>query len=46
MELASRATVREYLGHADRVNAIAFTPDGETFASASEGGTVRVWAVF
>jgi hypothetical protein len=33
MELASRATVREYLGHADRVNANAFTPDGETFAS-------------
>jgi WD40 repeat protein len=29
--------------HADRVNAVAYAPDGLTVASASKDGTVKVW---
>ncbi len=29
--------------HADRVNALAFSPDGSRLASCSRDGTVRVW---
>lgn len=31
------------LRHADRVNAVAYSPDGERLASASRDGTVKVW---
>jgi len=30
-------------GHEALINAIAFSPDGETLASGSEDGIVRVW---
>jgi WD40 repeat protein len=39
-------SIQEYnrlLGHIDRVNSIAFTPDGETIATASKDRTVRIW---
>lgn len=31
------------LRHGDRVNAIAYSPDGQRLASASKDGTVKVW---
>jgi WD40 repeat protein len=30
-------------GHTESVNEIEFSPDGQTIASASADGTVRIW---
>ena len=30
-------------GHTDTVNALAFTPEGQTLASGSDDGTIRLW---
>ncbi|MDE0042639.1 MAG: dockerin type I domain-containing protein, partial [Candidatus Poribacteria bacterium] len=32
-------------GHTDRLNSVSFSPDHTTFASASDGGTVKLWDV-
>jgi WD40 repeat protein len=34
-----------FTGHADVVNSIAFTPDGNALVSGSEDGTIKVWNV-
>ena len=30
-------------GHSQRVNAVAFSPDGQTLASASHDGAIKLW---
>ena len=42
LNLGSHSSVPEIEGHA-AINALAFSPKGEQFASASADGTVRVW---
>ena len=32
-----------FKGHTDKVNVLAFTPNGHTLASGSEDGTIRLW---
>ena len=33
------------IGHTDSVNSVSFSPDGQTLASGSYDGTVRLWDV-
>jgi WD40 repeat protein len=40
--LQKRATLR---GHTGRINCLAFTADGNTLVSGSEGGTLKLWDV-
>ncbi|HKQ99309.1 MAG TPA: hypothetical protein VJT09_01475 [Pyrinomonadaceae bacterium] len=44
----SRATVRQraaLVGHKKEITEVIFSPDGETLATGSEDGTVRLWNV-
>jgi len=35
--------LRELKGHAGVVTRVAFTPDGQRLATASQDGTVKIW---
>jgi len=42
-ELVSGRIAKTLTGHTEAVNAVAFSPDGQTLASGSRDNTVRLW---
>lgn len=39
-------TIRSYLGHSDKINALAVSLDGKVLVTGSSDKTVRIWEVF
>ena len=42
--VSGHAPLGQFVGHTDRVRALAFRPDGKTLAAALGDGTVRLWS--
>ena len=38
-------TLRQFRGHTDQIQCLAFSPDGNTLASSAHDGTIRIWNV-
>ena len=45
-DLATNQPIGPPMGHAEAVQAAAFSPDGRTVVTGSEGGTARLWDVW
>src|SRR5262249_414361 len=43
LDLATGRPIRTFVGHADRVYALAYSPDGRFLASGGEDGIVKIW---
>lgn|GEM_PF-5976370 len=44
-DLATASEIRKLEGHKDNIQSLAFSPDGETLASASHDRTIQLWNV-
>ena len=45
INLESGATVHQFTGHTSRINAVTYTPDGESILTGSADSTIRLWDI-